>query len=228
MPVLMHEQKYAYFPVPKCACTSLKHFFFEIENGFRFKSFKVNGRPRYIHNAAYPSNEFNAYMQDATKDMHCVAVVRDPISRVLSCYANRVLHHRELDNVELSDKDIERGMTQRPTLDLFLRFFRRYRELSGPIAHHSRSLSYFLGKDSSFFHRIYDISQVGQMIEDMKVWFRSVPELRRMQKSGLKLTAADLSPKQIAKVKNLFAEDYEVFGDFFKHTDINEPRLARI
>jgi hypothetical protein len=46
-----HLDRYglSYFPVPKCACSSLKAFFFELENGRPFQNYRANGKVIHIH-----------------------------------------------------------------------------------------------------------------------------------------------------------------------------------
>ncbi len=215
MVVMLHKEKYAYFSVPKCACTSLKHFFFEIENGFRFKSFHTNGKANYLHDLGYESVKLTKSLRNATREMHRVAVVRDPIARVLSCYSNRVVHHKGLDQIELTDEDKERGLTRNPPLGNFIRNFSRYRVLAPSIAHHSRPLAYFLGGDPSYFHRIYDISELKQLADDFRQLTGGAPELRHLQTGGPKIPASKLNEKQRNKIQNFFAQDYELYGDYF-------------
>lgn len=112
MSVFNYKHKISYYPVPKCACTSLKLVFFRIENGYDFRNFRVNGKMRYIH-SFYASRKF-ANARDLDGDDHFrFAVVRDPVERLLSCYSNRVLYYRELSARKLSPEATAAGC--RPT-----------------------------------------------------------------------------------------------------------------
>jgi hypothetical protein len=55
MTVILGKHKLSYILVPKVACTSLKAFFFEVENGLPFRDFRTSGRPWWIHQF-YPNS----------------------------------------------------------------------------------------------------------------------------------------------------------------------------
>ncbi|MCP5037235.1 MAG: sulfotransferase family protein, partial [Rhodobacteraceae bacterium] len=214
MAVHLNNHGISYFSVPKCACTSLKYFFFEIENGFEFRMFKAGGVLKTVHTTAYPSNAFTNTPLQKIQNHHKFAVVRDPVSRVLSCYSNRVIHHQVLTKVKFSKRNLRAGMVDNPDLARFIRFFHEYRKMSADVAHHSRKLSFFLGRDSTFYDRLYNLSQLPDLVEDMKNRVGTVPELGRRQTGGPELTREDLSKSEITKIEKYFKRDIDTYGRY--------------
>ena len=210
----LYEHKLSYFSVPKCACTSLKHFFFTIENGFAFRDYQANGRPMHIHNAVYQSDAFEAYPHKRIADHWKIAVVRDPLERVLSCFSNRVLHHRELERIELSEEDRERGLTREPDLTTFVKNLERYMDIAPTIAHHAGSLTHYLGRDAAYFDRIYSMDELGALVDEVAARVGAVPELQSLQRGGPKFRVSDLALAEQDHLRRLYAEDYDIFGKF--------------
>ena len=214
MGVHLYKHKFSYMSVPKVACTSLKHFFFEIENGFPFSPYKTNGKHRDIHNAGYPSRVYEREVHPQMKDHWKVAVVRDPVDRLLSCYANRVLGYKCLSNIAISEEDREAGVVPDPDLKTFIGLFWRYRQISHEIYHHALPMVSYLGNDPKYYDVIYPISEVGRLAEDVAAKVGTVPALKRMQTSGTKIDRTMLNERQIEKVKRIFAKDYDIYGQF--------------
>lgn len=210
----LYERKLSYFSVPKCACTSLKIFFFEVENGFEFRDFRASGRYMHVHNAVYPSRDFEAYPHDRIGGHWKIAVVRDPLERFLSGYSNRVLYHNSLDCVELTEADVQDGMRRRPDLSTFVAHIRRYSKLSSTIAHHTRPMVDYLGRDAGYFDRIYTMDSLSNLVGDVAERVGAVPELKKLQRGGPKFSVTDLSAAEQATLRQYYAEDYEVFGGF--------------
>lgn len=213
----VHLTKYgiSYFGVPKVACTSLKLFFFEVENGFAFRPFQANGVKRHIHDAAYPTVPFKNWKPDRYLGHWKIAVVRDPVQRLLSCYSNRVLDHGELDNIVLTEEDIANGMTTRPDLHKFLEHFHRYRELAPSIAHHSDRMVDFLGANADFFDRIYSIRELDQLALDVSDRVGESLQIPREQTGGPKIGQDALTSKEKKLLRRFYEEDFAAFGDYF-------------
>ena len=215
MGVHLDQYGISYFSVPKCACTSIKHFFFEIENGFEFKRFRVNGEMRHIHNAVYGSLPFKEEVEKAGAQNWKIAVVRDPISRFLSCYSNKVLKKAVLEKVTLSDADRKAGLSNAPDLSSYVRDFEGYSRVSKVIYRHTRPMTDYLGSDPSYFDKVYPIGRLDQLVEDVKKRVGDVPALRRRQGNSPKISADALSADETQKIRAIYARDYEVFGALF-------------
>lgn len=215
MAIFNYQLKLSYYSAPKCACTTLKHVFFEIENGFSFKPFSANGKRYYIH-SLYPSQPFGLASRLDKANHHKIAVVRDPIDRLLSCYRNRVVHHRELCSEMLSAQALREGLVPDPSLAKFIDCFDLYRAHSHPIAHHSEPLVYFLGERPEYFSKIYKVNDVnGELVKDLMTVFgvQLTPEYR--QTGGPTLSRYDLLPAQVAKIQRFYEQDYATFHRYF-------------
>ncbi|SNS87798.1 sulfotransferase family 2 domain-containing protein [Tropicimonas sediminicola] len=214
MTVHLYQHGFSYISVPKCSSTSLKFLFFEIENGRPFEPYTENGTHWHIHNAAYPFVPFEKLPHDRIAGHRRVCVVREPVSRLLSCYANRVVARGDLNTLDLSPEQRDRGVVEAPDIGTFIRFLPEYRALSGVVAHHCEPLSHFLGRDPAYFDRIYNTGQVEDFVADLAEAIGPVPEVGRRTTSRSRSFAGDLTPQDRARIHELFAEDLEIFGAY--------------
>ena len=215
MPCILPEHKLSYIPVPKIACTSLKNLFYQIENGRRFETYQINGRIRDIHKL-YPSMPFKDLNRTPMADHQRLAVVRDPLSRVLSCYRNRVAEKGALSEARVGPALAERNLKPDPSLSEFIGAFKRYQRVSPEVMHHSSPLSVFLGTDPSYYTKIYALSNIGEFVAHVSETVGQQLELEHLQTGGPKLSVeADMTEQERAKIRRIFAEDYQIFGEYF-------------
>lgn len=212
MAVILPQFDLFYAPVPKVACTSLKLMFFEAENGRPFEPFVVNGRPRHIHNAAYAATLHADLPLARLTDMHRVAVIRDPIERLISAYRNRVRHHRELAHERAPARFAETGLAPDPDLGTFVDRLEDYADLSASIHHHTRPMVDFLGTDPAWFSEIYTLAELDRFLADMRARTGQPLTLPHVQTGGPKLDMDALTPAQRRKLRGFYAADYAAFG----------------
>ncbi|MFD1912116.1 sulfotransferase family 2 domain-containing protein [Halodurantibacterium flavum] len=205
--------KLSYFSVPKTACTTLKTAFFALENGRPFADFRCSGKWYYIHNF-YPSSGFKAAPHDRIADHARFAVVRDPLARAVSCYRNRVVHYRELGPGRISDEFVEKGAVPDPSLDYFLRRLQLYREASVSIRHHTDPLTFFLGTDPAYFDTIYAMRDIDKFAERVAQITKRTMVLGREQTGGPNITPDQVSDEVAERVREFYAQDYQVFGRY--------------
>ncbi len=213
MTVILPDAKLFYASVPKVACTSIKHMFFEYENGFEFRPYTANGRRHHIHNAAYKGLIREKFPERQIADFHRVAVLRDPVSRFLSAYGNRVIFHKELSRTKAGAKLRELGLEPMPSLELFIERLDDYRKAHYSIFHHTRPMVDFLGDDPAYFARLYRMDELDLFVRDMSERLATTLTLPRKQTGGPKFRAEDLTAAQTDIIRRHFARDYEVFGD---------------
>jgi len=204
-----------YVSAPKVACTSLKHMFFEIENGFRFRRFYANGKMKHIHGAVYPGYEFDTLPHARIASHVRLTVVRDPVKRLLSCYSNRVIHFRELGAKAIAPEFRERGATPDPSLEEFVDKLELYCAASRMIRRHSLPLVQILGPDPSYYERVYSIDDLEALRGRVAQIVGEAPEIRRLQTGGPKLSVEDLDPARRRRVEAFYAEDYATYGGYF-------------
>jgi len=215
MTVFLWDHKLTYVSAPKVACTSLKHFFFEIENGFRFTPYRANGRPRHIHDVAYRGLTFETIPHGKIADHVRLTVVRDPVRRLLSAYSNRVLHHRELGPARVSPAFRSRGATPNPSLEAFVDNLELYLEASPSIRRHTLPLVEILGRDPAYYDAVHSIEDLDAFRRRVEGIVGVVPEIRKLQTGGPKIAPEDLGPAARRKIEEFYAEDYAVFGRHF-------------
>lgn len=214
MSVFLWKAKLTYVSVPKVACTSIKRMFFEIENGKPFNVFHTNGHMWHIHNF-YKGHAFGDLPHRRIADHRRLAVVRDPVQRVLSCYSNRVVHHGKL-TAKAAGPALERaGLKPAPDLGEFVDQFEAYRAVSPDVQHHSQSLIHSLGEDPGFYARVYDIRELGDFVADVGAHLGRELVLGRHQTGGPKFTPDDLTAAQRDRLMQIFAEDYRIWGRHF-------------
>ncbi|TDL75024.1 hypothetical protein E2L08_15595 [Palleronia sediminis] len=212
----VHIDKFglSYFSVPKVACSSLKHFLFQIENGFAFRNFWANGKYYTIHNVCYSSRPFEKEKALVGKDKFTFAVVRDPVSRFISAYRDKVAGRCIAPARDLTDRDRDNGMVPEPDLGTFVANLERYRDLSPEVRRHTEPMTFYLGTDPAFFDRIYGMRELDEVVEDVRQRVGgTVPALpHRNASTPPEGGAQDLSDRQDAAVRNYYAEDYRIFG----------------
>jgi hypothetical protein len=207
MALILPQQRIAYFPVPKAACTSIKTMFFAIENGMPFKPMLRHGQMFHIHNF-YGTEPFNREDKDELLDYWRFAVYRDPITRFLSCYSNRVLHFEELSQNMLSAEAQDAGAVPDPDLETFVERIELYREFSPSIRHHVAPQVSFLGRDPGYFQRIYGMAELPQLVSDLETRIGHDLDLPHEQRGGPRLTAADLSANALESLQQIYHADF--------------------
>jgi hypothetical protein len=206
------EYKISYTPVPKNACTSLKFLFFFIENGLEFGNMRRNGKVFHIHNY-YGSTKFNSRDFEAVSDFWKICVIRDPISRFLSAYSNRVLFHGELSERRLGKRAIADGAIPNPTLSQFVDRLDIYRRYSPSIEDHTDLQVTYLGSDSTIYDRAYHMHEIPELVSDLESRINTPLLLQRRQTGGEKISPDELGPEHARKLKAFYQEDYDcLFG----------------
>ncbi|MEG4644244.1 sulfotransferase family 2 domain-containing protein [Paracoccus sp. APAP_BH8] len=210
MAIIIDKINLSYFPVPKVACTSLKHVFYFIENEREFHPSTKNGMVFHIHNY-YPSVPFQNNPHDRLRHHHRVCVVRDPIRRFLSSYSNRVCFHKELSEKRLSPNAISAGAEPDPDLEVFVEKLEIYREHSKSIRDHTAPQVSYLGSDKDYYSKIYQMSELDDLVLDLSARAGSDLELPHKQAGGPKISADSLSSNAIEKIKKFYDEDYQSY-----------------
>lgn len=222
--IFVKEYGIAYAPVPKNACTTIKTYLFGLQNNFPFKEFKAGSRTFHIHKLM-PSTIFEDWNPKAKrlierKNIFKFAVVRDPISRILSCYSNRVLHHKDIQKNPKTCKKLSLiDLPTEPSLNVFVSNLEEYIMHSPSICHHGRPQVDYLGTDINRYSKIYPVSLTDTVL--MNDLLSIVGEMstplppRRLQTGGKKFTIDDLEKSNIEKIINFYKKDYEVFGSYF-------------
>lgn len=214
MTVFLWDHKLTYVSIPKVACTSLKHMFFEVENDRPFATFSTNGKSYHIHQF-YKGLDFSELPTNKIADHIRMTVLRDPVRRLLSCYSNRVLHHKELSRAKAGPKLSKAGLQPNPDLALFLDRIEEYCAAVGSIGHHARPMVDIIGRDPGYFDHIYPIERIGDFAKTAGKIIGKPLTVPHKQTGGPKLNVSDLTPAQIAGIRRRYGEDYDIWGKYF-------------
>lgn len=211
----LYNHKISYFSVPKCACTSLKNFFFEIQNGFAFKNFKIDRDDYHLHRF-YISRPFEVSQKKSPADHKKYTLIRDPLSRLVSCYRNRVDSAQGRNLMRAQAENIKaKKLPLHPTWPEFLEHLDMYRDLVPMLKHHSEPLSHFLGTDPEYFDGIFSISDMNSFVQVISDQVGDVPAMQRFQSHGTDFNSKMVTPGERKKIDEIFSEDHEIFGKYF-------------
>jgi hypothetical protein len=140
--------------------------------------------------------------------------VRDPLERFLSAFANRVIYHDELGPKNLCHLKGELvGLRPNPSLSEFIADLDRYRAASWQIRHHTDPQINFIGRDSLYYDRIFDFTELAKIPDALKAAADAQITLPHEQSGGPKLSMAELSKKQLERLSDFYAEDYLLLAD---------------
>ena len=238
MAVVSKKYGLAYFPIPKVACTSLKHAMFKLEHGADFPV----GNGKSIHQV-YASSPLGRRTLKGLEDCYKFAVVRDPVSRILAAYTNKILAEDALTGLEsafririanrlvgLTGLDAERyrSLPTRPDLETFALNLDLYCQKYPLIYSHTRLTSYYLGVDISRFDAIYPISALPKLEQDIRE--RTGAEFtipaRNVTVPSNKVSVSDMSRESFDALMSYLEPDYRLLADFFERPKYPEPLLT--
>lgn len=203
MPYILPEKRLAVFFSPKAAGTSVRAFLFELENGFPLRSFQFQGIRQdltTLANRLLVNNRFRLVDHAAIADYERIALVRDPVRRVLSAYSNRVVHYGELSQQAAGPALEAAGLAPDPDFDLFMANITGYMRCSMSIARHLSHQDAFLGKSKDYFTRIFRVEDMASFEAWMNERFGTTSSVPRLQEGGPKLDFWSLSAETRRRV----------------------------
>lgn len=216
MAVHLDKHGISYFSVPKCACTSIKTMFFEMENGFSFREFTVNGAWFHIHKL-YPTQIFDLAAQQSKHNSFKFTVIRSPYARLASCYKHWVAPANSQQLLRQKQAELNaRNVPTTPDWVAFVEHLQTYRELFAHIKHHTQPLSYFLGHDPDYFDRIYNLSNIADLGPDLEKRTGISPAMQHHNKSSAAKSVQAETMDIENKIRELFAQDFALYGTFWE------------
>ncbi|MBL9049100.1 MAG: sulfotransferase family 2 domain-containing protein [Tabrizicola sp.] len=203
MPYILPENRLAVFFSPKAAGTSIRAFMFEVENGFPLRSYRFQGVAVNLDtmaNRLLENVRFDRVDHNAIADYDWVALVRDPVRRVLSAYTNRVVYYRELSN-EIAGAALKAaGLPPDPDFDLFMANIKAYTRCSKSIARHFCQQDDFLGKKKLYYDAIFRVEEMDEFENYVNQRFGTNCKVPRLQEGGPKLDFWSLSAETRRRV----------------------------
>ncbi len=204
---------FAYVPIPKVACTSLKWALLSHINAkLHAESGRIGKRDvhaQLVRRSLTQSTENRLRNFDGFK----FAVIRHPVGRLVSCYVNRILDRKDLETGPTRIHLLERaGLPLRPDLDTFARNLSVYSASNPSIAHHVRPQSRFVIQPG-LFDRIYMMNELDALAEDLANYCGV--ELKLEKENASRGEKPNLSSEARLAVEEYYAADFEMFSDRF-------------
>ena len=206
----LFKAKILYTFLPKCACTSIKHLIFECERGIPYVEKKKVG---------YGIHEFYKTWREITTNYVYsdnwlkVLIVREPLQRLVSCYKNRVLFHKDL--LKSADRLSKVSLPVNPSWEVFIDNFERYRSLSPSINHHSAPIVDFAGYNPDFYDLILNISELDKLLSVVSDRSHCHIEMPHKQIGGSEIDIGGISEKAKEKIHRFYAKDYDIYSKYF-------------
>ena len=229
MPVILKRYGIAYFPVPKVACSSIKHLLFLLEHGRNFEKYiDSDGRKHNIHNTVYPTLSTSEDNWSCAANLHRIAVVRDPVNRFVSAYNSRVVHFKELSETSIDPRKAALlGLTPDPHLDEFIDNLELYRILSGAIKHHTDPQSFFLGHTLEYFEKVYKFEELHTLESDLRERTQLPVALPHMVK-GSGAENPSISAKRVHKIIEFYSGDYALLNGLYSPESATDKHVNGI
>jgi len=203
-----------YVPVPKNACSSVKKALYQYNFGQEHKIRYLFGQILDSHRY-FPSRKFHKIRVD--NDSKIFAIVRDPFDRFISCYCNRVLHHKDLLKSEKKIKDA--GLELNPSINYFVDHLKEYQSFSTSIMHHTLSQVSFLGSDTSIYWRIFPISEIKSLEQELSLALKNKIKFIHAQQGGKQhkqQVLSELSTNTATKIREYYNDDYKILAEYLR------------
>jgi hypothetical protein len=212
MTVHLFEKKISYISVPKIACTSIKAYFFEFENGYNYsKPIVANGKTWNLHKY-YKGLRFKDLELRKIEEHYTFAVIRDPIERFVSAYNNRVHGKNALFKLNAASKNNKQNSY--PDIQEFTDNFKFYRREFKEINWHTRPITDSLGKDPLLFDKIYKFEELKHLENDLNERLCFYGTIPHRQKSIPIAKVEDLTESNKRLLEKFYHQDYVAFGEY--------------
>jgi hypothetical protein len=201
-----------YWPVPKNACTSIKKAVYDFNYNESFQAQVFFGKKVGIH-GIFPAKTNKSKSIDTSKRNFCI--IRDPVSRFISLYTNKVLHRKVLEKYK--PNILNKRLEIAPDINYFVDNFESYASISATIKTHAVPQFKYLGESPEKFWKIYNLSEISLLQADIRLVVGDKFKIKHFQNGGTELKEYArnlLSPSSIQKIKKLYSIDYEVFGKY--------------
>ncbi|RJS91787.1 sulfotransferase family 2 domain-containing protein [Salinisphaera sp. Q1T1-3] len=211
-PIVLQDYNLAYYPVPKCACTTVKEALYLKKYGENHRSL-AKSIHRMLPSTTLPEGRL------PSTGMTTVAVVREPLERLASAYRHIIVRSRSLER--FYDRGDLRGLDPAPDMSGFVSNIEAYCEISHQIRHHVRSFTDFLGHDLSFFDYLIPMEQLSNTA------FPNV-DLELEYSNSSPTSDVSLTDEAMAKAMSFLAPDYEAMGGIYsKPSDSSWPGYVK-
>ena len=201
--LLLPSGRIGYFDVPKCASTSVKMALHDAEFRMPFENRRCSinrGGKQDIHDF------FNRFRSDISSARHRIIVVRDPVDRFISAYANRVMDHNALSKAKLTITEVGSNFIFNPGLGQFLEHLDTYLQADA-IEWHLRPLAEQLPGGLDSFTGVYCMNRIQELESDLSRIFKQAIRFPRKQTAGQSISIKELSSGQLEQIMEFCREE---------------------
>jgi Sulfotransferase family len=136
---------------------------------------------------------------DNNKVRFCI--VRDPVERFISGFANRVVREKETGDLTING-----------FIDNFDYYYWKFQNVES----HFAPQTYTYGQDPNIYTNIYNIRQMPEVKKMLESYSGPLPDISINKTTDEVKQTLKLTDDQIALIKKKYAIDYEVFGKWFQ------------
>lgn len=238
MPVASSQLSLVYYDVPKVACTSLKTWFWELEHGQAFTG--DSPRDRVLNRLGLTPKDYgDIHRQESTRtrsfktapkppaDYATLAVVRDPIRRLVSAWKDKVNAESFKRKTNLLLDLENEGLVPNPDFETFIEHFDEYRMVTRATRIHTNSLAWHLGPDIGFYDHVFSLEALDELIAFLSGKLGKEVSLPRQNTSHSNRSAIKLSSAQVDRILEITRPDYQWLGSLYNQQDSLEQLLGK-
>jgi hypothetical protein len=136
-----------------------------------------------------------------------IAVIRDPVSRMASCYADRVLR---------KNRDFSRDAI--PSWDYFISNLEKIMEEFPDIRHHAAKQTNWLGTDTNYYDYIFNTHQLSKEFTNVisNISETKIPNTSHRKSSRGLSKSFEITNHHKKLIKDLFPEEYTYWKNYFQ------------
>lgn len=217
----LNNEPLIYIPIPKNACSTIKHALYEIEYDKEFDYDRAGERGYHDIHDYYKKRKhaFVGLESLRNKNATIFTVIREPVQRLISCYRNRVV---DLKDLEKNKPELyKRNLPLEPDLNTFVLRLEEYRVANKSIEHHSRPQHTFLDTSVGYIDEIFPLSRMNELKKMLKE-IKPDLEMKSEKSGGTSVSLADLSETALEEAIRFYQQDYELLSDFYSPGQIHE------
>jgi hypothetical protein len=201
-----------YYPIPKSGSSSVKYALMTLGE----KQGSVSADPDNSVHSHLATNWVDPFAPVYDGLGGKFTIVRDPLERLLSAYASRVLDTNVLMRSSAKLDMLEGlGLPKDPDIDTFILNVEKYCACSWEIRFHVASPRHFVGSSLFLFDHVFkfeEIDKVGAFLSSVGGRELALP---RLQAARARVGPSDLSPAALAKAMRFCRYDYGFLVDYY-------------
>ncbi len=189
----------------------MRQHLFEIDNGRPYEPMLINGKRIELFMIYGRPIQFQP--APALAGFERIALIRDPIARFLSAYANRVLdpRWRNRNHEQLCEA---MGLPATPSIDIFINHLKEYQQIP-EIGHHTKSQVFFLGDKLDYYDRLFRVESILEAAQYLERRSGLAIDFPRLKTDGPKARRSDLDTNLINRLRQYLESDYSLLGHIY-------------